>query len=201
MAESSTRVLLGLALVGITVLFVQQWRLGSRVEALHDLHALLQAELPMEEAPVTVRSPEAPVSAPRPSLLKPKAKGRKLKLRGKAVADGPSSEGGRLARRRDRIRARTAKLKLEFETFAQEHGIDAGTGTAVLDELQLAREAMALVRVDLHEDRVSPAEAHTEIEGIRIDTDAALVELVGQETTTALHERLAPWLDREEEPE
>lgn len=192
MAEPLNRALLGLILLGVAGLAVQQWRLGSRIEALRTEVRRTSAPAPSSNLPLFSRG----AAVDKSPVPKTKVKVRKLKGRqGNAEPDG-----GRLARRRERIKAKADMMKTEFSAFTEEYGIDVATGAMVLEELQLAKEAVALVRVDMHEGRISAADGRAEIQGVRIDTDAALVELLGDPTTEVLKERLADWLDKDDAP-
>lgn len=194
MADPIARVLSGLTLIGVLALTWTVYSLDSSVTALHsDLTELAE----VEAQPAIVLPPSRPRGT----------KGRKAK-RGQpratplAAPVEPSEavgEGGRKQRRRDRIKAKASRMKEEFEAFSVEHGIDDETGKLVLEELQIAKESAQLVRQDIHDGKISAKDGRAEIQAVRADTDAALVDLIGEASSTALKERLADWLDQKDD--
>lgn len=191
MADPVARVLSALTLVGVLLLTWSSWGVSGQLDGLQaDVAELAERDDgPRLVLPAPQPTRTAPVQRPRGKARKSKAK--------RAAPDPEASD--RKQRRRERLKARANLMREEFQVFSQEHGIDDETGRLVLEELQLAKESTALVRSDVHDGKISAKDGRAEIQAVRADTDAALVDLLGEDTTAALKDRLADWFDKDED--
>ena len=110
-----------------------------------------------------------------------KGKGKKGRRR-----SGDDDEA-RQAAQDERVREAMAD---EIADFASVSGLDSELEGAVLDELLMLRNASKLVREDMREDRISRFEGRAEIRALRDDSDARMVDLLGDEIARVLKERL-----------
>jgi hypothetical protein len=101
------------------------------------------------------------------------------------------TEDERWKERRQRWEERTRESTVqEVAAFAQENGLDAATETAVREELLLLQQGMGAVRDDMHEERISLFDGRNEMRALVEDSDARLVELLGEGKAAALRERV-----------
>lgn len=191
MADPVARVLSALTLVGVLLLTWSSWGVSGQLDGLQaDVAELAERD----------DGPRLVLPAPQPTRTAPvqRPRGKARKSKAKWAAPDPEASD-RKQRRRERLKARANLMREEFQVFSQEHGIDDETGRLVLEELQLAKESTALVRSDVHDGKISAKDGRAEIQAVRADTDAALVDLLGEDTTAALKDRLADWFDKDED--
>lgn len=190
MKDTLARVLAVLAVLGLAVngwfayrnsqrIATHTERLGEMRDQREDTRLLLQG---MAKGPVQESTPRR--------KSKPKStKAKTGKAKGKRRTEASDSS------REERAEARDARvqeaMEAEIADFASTEGLDGGQEADVLDELLALREASRHVREDMKEDRITNFEGRAEIRALREDSDARLVEMLGQDLADILRERLA----------
>lgn len=180
MADAVSRGLAGVAVMGMLFLGWQQRGLRGQINALSDELAAVDKQLDGVSRAAVEAGPQPAVKV----LPQAKVQLRKQQLR---------KAKGRRLKQRERARVQSEKLQ-NFGDFARKHGLTAQDAAAVLEELQLARETIAVVKRDVRAGEVSPDEARTEIAQIRDDLQLEIADLLGEETADALRADFIQWM-------
>ena len=83
-------------------------------------------------------------------------------------------------------------MRTETSAFAQDYGLDEDTTAALFTEVEGMHETFTTVREDASSGTISWFDARTEFRALRDESEARLVEILGQETYEAYEERVLP---------
>ncbi|MEZ4317497.1 MAG: hypothetical protein R3F61_08330 [Myxococcota bacterium] len=196
MSDTPARILAALALLGALGNAVLLWRTSgqlasvqSSLDEVHDQRATTAELLEgLADNPDTRGARAAGSGDPDdPSRQRAKPKGKGGKSKSKSKRDAPDAER-RIGERREAVRN---ALLTEVGAFTDEYGIDATVRDELVEEILALRESSVLIRDEIRDERISNFEGREELRALRDDSDARLVELLGEDDAKALKIRLS----------
>ena len=201
MSDTVARAISALALVGVLANGAMLWRASNRQAAidhkLDEIRGQRGAAVELMKGLANNPSGGSPVLAPtaranpkvKPNGTRPQRR-NKAKQKRRAGTDGED----RQTRRREKVRE---ALTTEIDDFAVDWDLDDVTRDEVVDEVLLLREATVVIRDDMRNDRLTAFEGRAEMRAMREDSDARLIEILGDDAADALKQRFAAeWEER-----
>lgn len=207
MSDTVARGIAGLALLGVLVNGVMLWRASGRQVAIDERldEIAEQRGAAVELMKGLAKNPKhngTRRAAAARSNPKAKAGNPRGQRRGKAKQ---KRRAGRVdpEERQERRRAKVREaLTTEIADFAEAWNLDAPTRSDLVDEVLLLREATVVIRDDIRNDRLTAFEGRAEMRAMREDSDARIVEILGDDAADALKQRFAAeWEERQERRE